>query len=102
MIEKSYLDYLNKLVDQSNKILIIILLAKILMMLIILLWLKKLRQNLKQLHLKLMMELELLNTKIVLVKITPKIDQKKCLLFILSWNLIHGRIELKIKKGKNN
>ena len=43
--KKSYLSYLNKLVDQYNNT-IIILLVKNLLMVIILLLLKKLRQNL--------------------------------------------------------
>ena len=61
----------------------IVLLAKGLLMLIVLLWLKKLRQILKLLSLKLLVELELLSAKIFSVKLTPKIGQEKYLLSIL-------------------
>ena len=81
---KSYLSYLNKLVDNTNTItLIIILLIKNLLMLIILLQLKKLKRILKLLSLKLTIELELLSIKIFLVKVTQKIGQDKYLLSTL-------------------
>ena len=79
---KSYLSYLNKLVDNTIT-LIIILLIKNLLMLIILLQLKKLKRILKLLSLKLTIELELLSIKIFLVKVTQKIGQDKYLLSTL-------------------
>ena len=82
---KSYLSYLSRLVDQFNITIlfknIIILLIKSLLMLIFLLWLKKLRQILKLLRLKLMTESELLNIRIFLVNVTLKIGQEKYLLW---------------------
>ena len=50
----------------------------------------------RDLDLKLVIESELLNTEIFLAKATLKIGQKKYLLFVLCWKLIHGRIKLKI------
>ena len=82
---KSYLSYLSRLVDRFNITIlfknIIILLIKSLLMLIFLLWLKKLRQILKLLRLKLMTESELLNIRIFLVNVTLKIGQEKYLLW---------------------
>ena len=82
---KSYLSYLSRLVDQFNITIlfknIIILLIKSILMLIFLLWLKKLRQILKLLSLKLMAESELLNIRIFLVSVTLKIGQEKYLLW---------------------
>ena len=69
---KSYLLYLNKLVD-STIVLIIILLIKIILMLIILLSLNKLKQIIKLLSLKLMIDLELLSIRIFSVKVSLKI-----------------------------
>ena len=57
-------------------------------MLTILLWLKKLRQVLKLLDLKLMTESDLVSITIFLVKVTLKIGQEKYLLPILFWRLI--------------
>ena len=68
---KSYLPYLNNFVINTI-ILIIILLIKNLLMLIILLWLNKLRQILKLLTLKWMIELELLSVRASLVMVTLK------------------------------
>ena len=75
---KSYLAYLNKLVDQYNNTYHHSI-SKNLLILIILLWLKKLWRILKLLNLKLMIELQLLCTRLFLVKITLKIGQKKYL-----------------------
>ena len=66
----SNLVYFNKLVDEYDNI--IVVLVKNLLMLIILLWLKKLRQILKLLNLKLEIESELLSTKIYLTMVSPK------------------------------
>ena len=68
---KSYLPYLNNFVINTI-ILIIILLIKNLLMLIIRLWLNKLRQILKLLTLKWMIELELLSVRASLVMVTLK------------------------------
>ena len=65
-------------------------------MLMTLLSLKKLRPILKLLGLKLMTELEVLSTRILLVKVTLKIGQEKGLLSILCGKLILGHIKLKI------
>ena len=65
-------------------------------MLIILLSLKKLKQIINLLNLKLMIESESQSIKIFLVTVTLKIGQEKYLLSILSWKLIHGLIKLKI------
>ena len=81
---KSYLPYLNKLVDQYNTTThIIILLIKNPLILIVLLGLKKLTPILKLLSLKLIIESELLSIKISLVKVTLRIGQEKYLLSIL-------------------
>ena len=61
-------------------------------MLIILLWLEKLTPILKHLNLKLMIETELLNIKIFLVKVTLKNGQEKYLLSVLFCKLILGII----------
>ena len=84
---KSYLSYLNKLVDQYNNTYHHSINKKLLM-LIVLLWLKKLRRILKLLSLKLMIWSELLSIKIFLVQFTLKIGQEKYLLLILFWKLI--------------
>ena len=60
---KSYFGYLNQLVDDFNNA-YIVLLVKNLLVMIILLWLKKLRRIPKLLNLKLMIESELLRTRI--------------------------------------
>ena len=65
-------------------------------MLISLLWLKKLRKIIKLPGLKLLIESELLNIRIYLVKVTLKIGQGKYLLLILAWKVILGLIKLKI------
>ena len=65
-------------------------------MLMILLRLKKLRQTLKPVTLKLMIVSELLIIINFLVNVTPKTGQDKYLLSILFWKLIPGRIKLKI------
>ena len=84
---KSYLSYLNKLVDQYNNTYHHSINKKLLM-LIVLLWLKKLRRILKLLSLKLMIWSELLSIKIFLVQFTLKIGQEKYLLLIPFWKLI--------------
>ena len=78
----SHLTYLNKLVDQYNNTYYHSI-GKNLLMLIILLWLKKLRQILKLLSLKLMIGSELPSLRTFLVKVTLKIGQEKYLLLIL-------------------
>ena len=60
---KPYFGYLNQLVDDFNNS-YIVLLVKNLLVMIILLWLKKLRRIPKLLNLKLMIESELLRTRI--------------------------------------
>ena len=65
-------------------------------MLMILLRLKKLRQTLKPVTLKLMIVSELLIIINFLVNVTLKTGQDKYLLSILFWKLIPGRIKLKI------
>ena len=65
-------------------------------MLIILLWVKKLRQILKVLNLKLMIESELLSTRIFLVNVTLKVGWEKYLLLILFWKITLRHIKLKI------
>ena len=65
-------------------------------MLMILLRLKKLRQTLKHVTLKLMIVSELLIIINFLVNVTLKTGQDKYLLSILFWKLIPGRIKLKI------
>ena len=68
---------------------------------IILFWLKILKQILKFLNLKLMIESICLSTKISLAKVMPKIGQEKNLLLILWWKLIHRLIKLKgLKREK--
>ena len=83
---KSYLAYLNKLqlkitivISLITVIFIIILSIKNLLMLTILLWLEKLRQILKLLSLKLIIESELLSIRTFLVMVTLKIGQNKYL-----------------------
>ena len=71
---KSYLSYLNELVDQHINT-CHHLLTKKLVMLIFLLWLKKSRSILNFLNSKLMIESELLSIRIFLGKITLKIGQ---------------------------
>ena len=73
---KSYLVYLNKLVDQYNNTNDCSIGTKPIM-LIILLWLKKLQHILKLLSLKLVIESELWSVRIFLVKATLKIGQEK-------------------------
>ena len=65
-------------------------------MLMILLRLKKLRQTLKPVTLKLMIVSELLIIINFLVNVTLKTGQDKYLLSILFWKLIPGHIKLKI------
>ena len=89
---KSYLAYLNKLIDQYNNTYHHYINKKNLLMLTILLWLKKLRRILKLLSLK-FIEPELLSTRIFLVKVTMKIVWEKCLLLILVWKLILGHMK---------
>ena len=89
---KSYLVYLNKLIDQYNNTYHHYINKKNLLMLTILLWLKKLRRILKLLSLK-FIEPELLSIRIFLVKVTLKIVWEKCLLLILVWKLILGHIK---------
>ena len=88
---KSYLPYLNQLVDEYNTY--IILLIKNLLMLITLLSLEKLRRILKLLILKFMTESELLSIIIYLAKVILKIGQGNYLSSILFLNIILGRIE---------
>ena len=72
---KSYISYMNKLVDQYNNTCHHTI-SKNLFMVIILIWLKKLRLISWLLSLKLMMKLKLLSIKVkFLVKLTPKIGQ---------------------------
>ena len=85
---KSYLPYLNRLADQYSNTYHIILVVKNLLVPIILVWLKKLKQIIKFLNLKLMIELKLLSIKIFLVSVVLKIDQEKYLLSISFWKLI--------------
>ena len=75
--------YLNKLVDLYNNTYHHLSIIKKLLMLIILLGLKTLRQILKLLSLKLIIESELLSIKKFLVKITLKSGQEKYLQWIL-------------------
>ena len=77
---KSYLPYLNKLVDQYNNTYHHFI-NKNLLMLIILPLLKTLKRIIQLL--KLMIESELLSITIFLVKVTLKIGQEKYLLLIL-------------------
>ena len=93
---KSYLSYLNKVVDQYNNTYHHSIIKKNLLMLIIVFWLKKLRLILKFLNLELMTESGLLSIGTFLVKITLKIGQEKYFLLILFWKLILGLIKLKI------
>ena len=79
---KSYLSYLNKLVDQyintyHHSI------GKKPINADYSVWTKKLRQTLKLLSVKLMIELELVSIRMFLVRVTLKIDQEKYLLSIL-------------------
>ena len=70
--EKSYLRYFNNLADEySNSF--HHSMVKNLLMLIILLWLKKLKEILNYLNLKLVMESEFLSTRIFLAKVTQEI-----------------------------
>ena len=92
---KSYLLYLNKLVDQYKNTYYHSINKKNLLLLIILLWVKKLKWILKLPNLKLMIESELQSIRIFLVKVTLKIDQKKYLLLILFWKIILGLRKLK-------
>ena len=57
---------------------------------------EKLRQILKLLSLKLIIDSELLRIRIVLTKVILKIDQEKYLLLILFWKLILALVTLKI------
>ena len=93
---KSYLSYLNKLVDQYNSTYLHSIIKKNLLMLIIVFWLKKLRLILKFLNLELMIESGLLSIGTFLVNITLKIGQEKYFLLILVWKLILRLIKLKI------
>ena len=78
---KSYLSYLNKLVNEySNTYHCSI--GKNVLMIIILLWIKPLNQVTKHLNLKLVIESGL-KYKNILTKVTPKIVQEKHLLIIL-------------------
>ena len=88
---KSCLSYFNKLVDEYHKSYNHSI-NKNLFVLIILFWLVKLRQILKLLSLKLMTELELLNVKIFLIKVTLKIGKEIYLLLNLCWKVILGNI----------
>ena len=76
---KSYLAYLNKLIDQYNNTYHHFI-YKNLLMLIILLSLKKLSRILRLLNFRLMIESELPNIRIFWVKIITKIGQEKYLL----------------------
>ena len=84
---KSYIPYLNKLVDQYNNTYHHSI-NKNLLMLIILLWLKTLRPILQLLSLRLMIELELLSIRIFSVKVTLKIGREKYFLLTLFRELI--------------
>ena len=61
---KSYNSYLDKLVDKYNNTCIVFLLAKNVLKIIILLWLKKLSWVIKLLNLELVIESELLSTRV--------------------------------------
>ena len=76
---KSYLPYLNNLVDKYNNT----LLMKNLLMQVILRWLKKLKRIIKLLNFKLMMKSEAQIIRIFSVKVTLKIGKEKYLLLIL-------------------
>ena len=93
---KSYLSYLNKLIDHTIT-LIIIPLIKNLLMLIVLLWLRKLRRFIKLLNSK----LELLSIRIFLEKVTLKIGEGNYLLSIVL-ELILRLIKLMILTEKNS
>ena len=93
---KSYLSYLNKLIDHTIT-LIIIPLIKNLLMLIVLLWLRKLRRFIKLLNSK----LELLSIRIFLEKVTLKIGEGNYLLSIVL-ELILGLIKLMVLTEKNS
>ena len=69
----SYLSYLNKLVDQYKNVYVHSI-SKNLLMLIFLLCLNKIKQILKLLNLKLVIESELQTIIIILVNVTLKID----------------------------
>ena len=73
---KSGLDYLDELVDEYNNSYHLPI-GKSLLMQIILLWLKKLRQILKHLNLKLVIGSGQLSIRIFLAKVTPIIGQEK-------------------------
>ena len=83
---KSYLSYLNKLVDQY-KIHMIIVLVKNLLMPIILPWLK-IKTNSEAPKLKTNDRVGISKYKSFLVNITLKIGQQKCLVLTLFWKLI--------------
>ena len=92
---KSYLNYLNKLLDEYDNTYYRSV-VKNLLMLIISIWLRKLNQFMKLLNLELGIESGYLYIRITLVKVTLKIDPEKCLLLILCWKIIFGRTKLKI------
>ena len=92
---KSYLSYLNKLADSYNSYTYHSSINKIPIPKIpISTWLKKMRQILKTLTLKLMIESELQSIRIFLVEVTLKIGHDKYLLLILFWKLIIGVVEV--------
>ena len=66
----------------------------------ILLYLMKWRLVLKLQNLNLVIDPGLLNTRIILEKITPKVSQGKYLLLILCWKLINEYIKSKIEIKK--
>ena len=81
----------------NTKTVTIIQLTKNPFTLIILLWLKKLRQTLNLLKLQLVIESELLGTKIFIAKITPKIGPNKYFLLILCL-LRHIKLKIYMEK----
>ena len=75
---KSYISFLNRLVDQYNNTCHSSI-GKHLLMVIILLWLQKLNRVTEPLNLKLAMESGLLETRIFLAKATLLFGQEKSL-----------------------
>ena len=71
-----------------------VLFIKNILILVTLLLLKKLRQVLKHLNLKLVIELVLLRTRIFLVKVSPKIGPKKIFFFDSILKTNHESIDL--------
>ena len=93
---KSYLSYLNWLVDQYNNTYHHSVNKRPIYADYSASTSKKLRRILSLLSLKLMVGSEFLSIRIFLVKVALKTGQEKYLLLILFWKLILGLINLKI------